>query len=320
MNTPPPPRLIDFHSHYYETSWQNVALSQASASLAHARPLLTDMRAQLDAMEQAGIDAKVLSAPPAMLAAQGAHISLDLMQRINDRFAGLVAAHPAQLLALATIDAFQGEGAAREVERVVQTLGIKGICIDCAHGDLYLDAPVAQPVLQTAARLDVTIFVHPVYPPGLTERLTRLMGSPGILVARGTENAASLLTLLHKGILDQLPTLRLVLPMIGAAVFLFAGREDRENGQQHTPLRELRRRLYVDIMGFDPAMIRFAVELLGAEHVLNGSDWPIMPISTRRQIEEALTAAGLTDKQQAAVLSGNVERLLVTQQEEVPRA
>src|SRR6266567_7030477 len=81
METPMLPRLIDFHSHYYDASWQNVLFS-TSTSLTLARPLLTDIRAQLDAMEQAGIDAKVLSAPPAMLAAQGTHISIDLMYRI----------------------------------------------------------------------------------------------------------------------------------------------------------------------------------------------------------------------------------------------
>ena len=317
MEIPMLPRLIDFHSHYYDASWQDARFS-TSASLTQARSMLTDIRAQLDAMEQAGIDAKVLSAPPAMLAAQGAHISIDLMRRINDRFAELVTNYPTQLLALATIDAFQGEVAAREVERIVQDLGIGGICVDCAHGDRYLDAPEAQPVLQTAAQLGITIFVHPVYPPVLTERLAYL-GHAGILLARGTETAASLLALINKGIFDELPTLRIALPMIGAAVFLVAGMTDGdyqlEQGKSQGILPSVaRQHLYVDTMGFDPAMLRFVVDLLGAEHVLTGSDWPIMPIRTRHQIEEALTTSGLTDMQLAAVLGGNVEQLLTIEE------
>lgn len=160
--------------------------------------------------------------------------------------------------------------------------------------------------------------MHPVYPPGLTERLAYL-GHAGILLARGTETAASLLALINNGIFDELPTLRLALPMIGAAVFLFAGMTDGdyqlEKGTSQGILPSTaRQRLYVDTMGFDPPMIRFAVELLGAEHVLTGSDWPIMPIRTRHQIEEALTTAGLTDIQLAAVLGGNVEQLLIRQE------
>ena len=66
-------------------------------------------------------------------------------------------------------------------------------------------------------------------------------------------------------------------------------------------------------MGFDPAAIRFAVDLLGAEHVLMGSDWPIMPIATRRHVEETLAKAGLTDAQQAGVMGDNTLRLLTKQ-------
>jgi predicted TIM-barrel fold metal-dependent hydrolase len=106
----------------------------------------------------------------------------------------LVATYPERLLALATIDAFQGEVAAREVERAIKTLGLGGICVDCAQEGRFLDAPEAQPALESAAELGVTVFVHPISPPGLTERLSRL-GHIGILLARGTENAASLLSL-----------------------------------------------------------------------------------------------------------------------------
>jgi predicted TIM-barrel fold metal-dependent hydrolase len=63
-------------------------------------------------------------------------------------------------------------------------------------------------------------------------------------------------------------------------------------------------------MRFDPAAIRFAVELLGAEHVLLGSDWPIMPITPRKQIEEILTSLDFSDEQKSAIMSGNALRLL----------
>jgi predicted TIM-barrel fold metal-dependent hydrolase len=125
-------------------------------------------------MDDAGIDAKVLTAPGSVLLAPGEPLPISLMQRINDHFASLVATYPEHLLALATIDAFHGDAAAREVERAVQTLGISGICVDCARGDLYLDAPQARPTLETAEALGIMVFVHPVSPVGLTERLVRL--------------------------------------------------------------------------------------------------------------------------------------------------
>ena len=56
--------------------------------------------------------------------------------------------------------------------------------------------------------------------------------------------------------------------------------------------------------------IRFAIELLGSEHVLAGSDWPIMPIAPRQQVEETLEKLDLTEPQMAAILGGNAMRLL----------
>ena len=36
-----------------------------------------------------------------------------------------------------------------------------------------------------------------------------------------------------------------------------------------------RRHVYIDTMGIDPAVIRAAIDLLGADHVVMGTDWPI---------------------------------------------
>jgi predicted TIM-barrel fold metal-dependent hydrolase len=268
-------------------------------------------------MDDAGIDAKVLSAPAATLVGPHERLPLSLIERINERFAELVATYPEHLLALATIDAFQGEAAAREVERAIGVLGLGGLCVDCAWGDRFLNASEARPTLEAAARLSVPVFVHPVSPVGLTERLASL-GHTGILLARGTETAASLLALLRSGILDEFAGLKLVLPMIGAAVFLFAGMADqeydREEGWQGGAPGVSRQRLYVDTMGFDPAVMRFAVELLGPEHVLAGSDWPIMPIAPRQRVEQVLTMLDLTIPQKAAILGGNTVRLLTEHQ------
>ncbi len=307
-------RLIDFHSHYYDSAWYPASQLPGPTQLTNAWPLLSTLEAQLAAMEQAGINAKVLTAPTAVLVPPGTQLPMAQIQRINDTFAQFVVRYPQQLLALATIDAFQGEAAAREVERAVSTLGMKGICIDCAQADRYLDAPEARPTLEIADALDLTVFVHPVSPMGLTRRLAYL-GHTGTLMARGTENAASILALLRCGILDKLPHLKVVLPMIGAAIFLFAGMAEqeyqREAGWHGVAPYLARQRLYVDTMGFDPAMIRFAVDLLGAEHVLMGSDWPIMPIPSRQRVQETLTSAGLNAEQQMMIIGGNTERLLM---------
>jgi hypothetical protein len=117
-------RLVDFHSHFYDRAWFSSPTISGQGILARAWPMLTDIEAQLAAMDSAKIDAKVLSAPSALLVEPGKHLPLSLMERINDRFAELVSTYLDRLLALATIDAFQGEVAAHEVERAIQKLGL----------------------------------------------------------------------------------------------------------------------------------------------------------------------------------------------------
>lgn len=126
-----------------------------------------------------------------------------------------------------------------------------------------------------------------------------------------------MLALLRSGTLDDLPKLRLVIPMIGVAALIFAGlaqeERSREEGWRGTLPGVARQRLYIDTMGFDPATIRFAVDLLGPNQVLFGSDWPIMPIVSRERAGATLEAAGLSKHQQAAVLGENTVRLLTRQ-------
>jgi predicted TIM-barrel fold metal-dependent hydrolase len=49
---------------------------------------------------------------------------------------------------------------------------------------------------------------------------------------------------------------------------------------------------------------------LEAEHILLGSDWPIMPIMPRQKIEEMLNILHLPEAQKAAILGDNAIRLL----------
>ena len=281
-----------------------------SAAMARARALLTDIDAQLAAMDAAGVAMKVLSAPLSTLVGPGEPPPVALTARINDRFAALVAAHPDRLLALASVDAFGGETAARELERAVGSLGLSGACLDCARGDRFLDAPESRPLLETAAQLGVPLFVHPVSPAGYTEHLGQ-HGQVGILMARGAEGAASILALARGGTLDTLPGLTLVMPMMSASVLLFAGMMDNEAAIEGRPAPSAAlKRLYVDTMGFNPDTIRFAVETLGSAQVVVGSDWPIMPIAARARVDDALHRAGLDPRDQEAVRGGNAMRLL----------
>jgi aminocarboxymuconate-semialdehyde decarboxylase len=72
-----------------------------------------------------------------------------------------------------------------------------------------------------------------------------------------------------------------------------------------------RRHVYVDTMGIHPAAVRAAIDLLGADHVLMGTDWPIVEEkSVPERLAKALAHSGLSATEQQMVASGNTLKLL----------
>ncbi|WP_434740562.1 amidohydrolase family protein [Micromonospora sp. SH-82] len=310
------PAVVDFHVHYVDPAHPPALWASAKPEVAKLRERtvhrIVDLDDVLTAAENGDIATRVLNAPPSLVAAAGTTLPARVVREINDHLAAAVAAHPGRLLGLATVDAWQGEEAAAELRRAVTELHLSGAVVDAATdgGDRLLDDPAAYPTLRTAAELGVPVFVHPINPRGLTDQLDGI-GRSGTLLARGTIDAASLLALLHSTVFDDLPDLRIVIPLIGAPALLlgtFAGLTEKIS--RHAP-DHLRRHVYVDTMGFDPTSIRYLVDVVGADHVLLGSDSPIVAESIdRTEVLAALAAAGLDEADITAVAGGNARRLL----------
>ncbi len=64
-------------------------------------------------------------------------------------------------------------------------------------------------------------------------------------------------------------------------------------------------------MGIHPALVASMVGFLGADHVIAGTDWPIVvEKDVPARLQKALTFAGLSAEQQQMVAGGNTLKLL----------
>jgi hypothetical protein len=96
-----------------------------------------------------------------------------------------------------------------------------------------------------------------------------------VRLARANINAAALVALLEGGVFDELPNLRVVVTTLAVGGVLFAGGfGDGARSRKDAPALA-RRHVYIDSMGLHPVLMRAAVDLLGIDHVLVGTDWPI---------------------------------------------
>jgi aminocarboxymuconate-semialdehyde decarboxylase len=309
-----PSRIVDFHNHYMGPSWTLTNLNgmppKARAAWEKINANLQSQDALLGSVETASIAARVINTPTAFIEDADGKYPAEAIRRINDAMAELVDKHAGKLYGLATVDAFTGDAGAAELTRAVRELRLRGVFLESAKGDLVLGDRETRPTLAAAAALDVPVFVHPMTDPQLNKRFAR-SGPIGTRFARGTINSAALINMLEGGTFDELPRLKVVVTTLAfGGVLLAGGFGNGQNIRSDAPALA-RRHIYIDTMGIHPAVIRTAIDLLGADHVVVGTDWPVaVETSVPERLQKAFTHAGLTADEQAMIASGNVIRLL----------
>ncbi|CCM76799.1 amidohydrolase family protein [Rhizobium mesoamericanum] len=303
--------IVDFHTHFLPQGWEVYRAPGRPLDPLWARigTKISDIDALLADSDAAGIVQRVIGVALSMVAGPNADFGA-VSRRLNDDLAGTVARHPDRLFALATIDAFGGEAAAAEARRAIVELNLSGLFLDSAKGDSLIDAPEARPVLRVASELGVPVFLHPINPEPLSTQLSGL-GRLGTRLSRGTINAAAAISLVTSGVFEELPDLRVVITALGVSALALTG-----------PFGELpsifmdaptgkRRHLYIDIMPSEARFIRFVTSLVGADHVLTGSDWPILGHNpTQDGLAAAFDAAGLSAHEAELIASRNALELL----------
>jgi predicted TIM-barrel fold metal-dependent hydrolase len=309
-----PLKIVDFHNHTIGPSWTLTNLANAPpAARAAVEALNRNMQSQdalLASVESAGIGARVINTPTAFIEDADGKLPPGTIERVNDQMAELVAKHPGKLYGLASVDAFRGDDGAREVTRAVKDLKLRGVFLESAKGDLLLGAKETRPTLAAAASLGVPVFVHPLTDPDLHKRFSRT-GRMGLRLARGTINNAALISMLEGGTFDELPKLQVVMTTLAMGGILLAGGFGDGSGIRSDAPALTRRHVYVDTMGINPAVMRCAVDLLGADHVLMGTDWPIVEEkSVPERLQKAFAHCGLTAAEQQMIAGGNTLKLL----------
>jgi aminocarboxymuconate-semialdehyde decarboxylase len=306
--------IIDFHNHHVPARFELTAARTAPASqrvrwdmLARKLP---DEQLLLKDIREGRLGARVVNIPGNLIADAEGHVPHDTIMAINDELAGLVARHPGCIHGLASVDAYDGDRAAREAERAISELGLRGLFVDCARDELLIDAPQARPTLEVAAKRGVPVFVHPVAPQPLTRQMAPY-GLIGTLFARGTVNSAALIALVEGGVFSQLPGLRVVVTAHAIGGLAMAAGLSGQSRLPSGTIEVMRKHVFIDTTLIHPALIRASVDLLGVHNVVAGSDWPIAgEVPLGGMLTDAMQQTQLSANEQNAIAAGNSLGLL----------
>lgn len=235
-----------------------------------AEPRLADMDAQ-------GVGVQVLSPPPYLVAFDGPPAERALLARQqNDELLRIVAERPDRFAAFAMLPYGDDAAVSRELDRVAGRPGVVGVCLT-AYRDDALCVPAQADLWRSVAGAGLLVFVHPADTAMCPDDLAA--GSAfGLGMPFGTARLAT--RMITSGLLGAVPDLRVLLAHAGGALPSIV---DRVNhgwvlgqlpGLSEEPLELARRAFWVDSAAYGPAPLRAAAEVLGADRMVYGSDYP----------------------------------------------
>ena len=298
--------------------------ASAPLNLGEIEGKLEDLsKERLARMDDNGVDVQVLS-----LTSPGLHDlepaeAIALARETNNLIAATVASHPDRFEGFATIPTTAPREAAKELERCVRELGLKGGMLFGRtmdkSGDKNLDHVDFLPIFEAASHLRIPLFIHPRTPP-LAVREAYYSGfDPQVDVAFANfgigwhyDCGIQFLRLALAGVFDRFPDLQIILGHWGELVLFYTERLkgfSRVTKLQRSVVETMRENLYVGPSGmFSESYFRHAVEVVGIDRVLFSTDDPYQyrPGAGPRNFLEQLSISN-GDKEKIA--HGNWERL-----------
>lgn len=326
--------IIDVHSHYrhkiFSQELQKKGLIKAVADSDGKKHLFAgdvciapmpdqyaepNLEKRIEYLDQRGIDMQVLSIPRA--SDYSAEDSPFLTKIANDGIAEVVRKYPNRLIGLASIPLRNEKKALEELDRAVNELGLKGVCISGNIGGVSLDSDSLWPFYKKVVDFDIPIFVHPGIPLAADQ-----MKNYALIPTVGFEFDLILgqLNLIFGGVLEEFPTIKFIFAHLGGgSPFL---KERIENGWEFAkvvPAKKTKIKkspgyyfelLYFEAVSFYKPALLCTLQCSGADKILFGTDYPLGRLKDpNKPIKNLKEELDLCELDKAKILGENARRL-----------
>lgn len=271
-------------------------------------------------MDQTGIDKQLL-----LLTSPGVQVfdrdtAVGIARSSNDELAEAVRRHPDRYAGLAAIAPQDPQEAAKELERGVKSLGLKGAVINShTHGE-YLDDARFWAIFEAAESLGVPIYIHPQTP---SERMIGPFldrGLDGAIFGFAVEAGLHLLRIIVAGVFDRYPRLQIVVGHLGEglpfwlyrldymhAVTVRARRYASMQPLEKKPSDYMKENVIVTSSGMPWApSITHCQSVLGVDRVLYAMDYPYQFVPQEVDLSDAIP---VSDEDKKKFFQTNAERV-----------
>jgi aminocarboxymuconate-semialdehyde decarboxylase len=263
-----------------------------------------DLDAREKDMAERGVRAQVLSPMPHLFSYWAPiEQALDFSRGLNGWLADAVRSRPGSFYALGTVPLQDPDTAAAELAEV-KALGLHGVELGTNVRGVSIADRSFRDVFTEADRLGLSVFLHPFQPP----MAAAVPGPAASAVCFPLDIALAVGALIANGTLQDCPTLRLCVSHGGGGLGLALPRlihnwhhKEKLRARLPTSPEAIARRLFYDILLFDPAALRYLIDFAGPSQVVVGSDYPFLDVPP----QWPLTELDLPDATRQAVQEGN---------------
>ncbi len=255
---------------------------------------------QLAMMARYGISTAVVSLPPPGVYFGDDAACARLARSVNEAIASLSADHPGRFVGLSALPLPNVDAALEELRFALDELGLAGVALLTNVAGTHLGNPAFDPVFDELDRRSAYVFVHPQVPPYAAP----LAAFPPWLAEFPFETTRAIINLIYTGTLERCPKVRMQFAHLGGTTPFLAGRlaslaEREPELAQKAPagVHGYLRRLLIDTgLSNDVTPVKAAMDVVGTEHVLFGTDWPFAALPDGGDAAPGLDELGVVQR------------------------
>ena len=295
---------------------ETILADSPGTRLVHER-LLDLGRGRIAHMDETGIDIQVISITSPGVQVFEAELATELAYEANNHLSEAVEKHPERFAGLAAVAPQAPSEAAKELERAVNQLNLKGFLINSHTFGEYLDDKKYWEIFESAEANSAPLYLHPRTP---SPNMIGPFLDYGLYFAGWgftIETATHALRLIMSGVFDQFPKLKIILGHMGEGLPYWLQRLDNRYLLQvkigavktmpRLPSEYFQEHFVITTSGVcsHPAL-RHSLEILGPERIFFAADFPY------ESVEEAVNfmdTAPISEDDRRKIYQTNSERL-----------
>jgi aminocarboxymuconate-semialdehyde decarboxylase len=322
---------FDLHTHFYtEEYFQTIRdlpsefsfgrspsgqtiITHRGARFFGLTPAMTDVSKRLEDMDRTGIDLEVVSLSTPNIFFTGAEHQPQVARMINDSYADLIARYPKRFKGFASIPMDAPDAALAELHRAIDELKLNGVILLSNIAGKPLTSPEYRPFFAEANRMRLCIFLHPMLPAHSDAFREYVLGP---IIGFPFDTSLAVARMCYDGMFAEFPELRWIVGHLGGAVPYLMERMD--NGFRDFPECRAKidqlpsfylKQLYYDTVSFSPHTLTMVRNMVGANHMVMGSDYPHLLGSIERAVP-SIEGLDITAEEKQQILAGTALKIL----------